>query len=184
MLDTSDTWRKCAVNMLRDLKVFRSPASSLRPPLEQEWQIKRDHHLIRLMTGKRNVDAVRVGLLLSQASAPMLVRPYCVNTTARETTAGEKHTAQTWRLMTKWLRQLFSISGVRRCKMHLKEWIWAASLQRTLISGFRMLSNFPEISSLAFKSFPETITALPRSALPFTLCLLGRRLPPTLHFSH
>lgn len=106
---------------------------------------------------------MHVWLILSQASVAMLVRPYCVNTAAQETTAGEKHTAQTWRLMTKWLRQLFSISGVRRCKMHGTK--LGHKFGMNAISGFTMLPIFG-ISRLSLNSLPEKIKALTQSSLP------------------
>lgn len=58
MLDTLDTLKKCAVNMLMDMKKSSTEPEALL--LNKSDRFKKDHHLIRLMTGKRNVDAMRV----------------------------------------------------------------------------------------------------------------------------
>lgn len=119
------------------------------------------------MTGKRNVDAVHVWLILSQASVAMLVRPYCVNSAAQETTAGEKHTAQTWWLMTKWLRQLFSMSGVRHRKMHWTKLGHKYGMDVNL--WFQDASNF-----LNFKAVFQQLTGKDKGPSP--------KLPPYSSF--
>lgn len=105
----------------------------------------------------------RVWLILSQASVAMLVRPYCVNTAAQETTAGEKHTTQTWRLMTKWLRQLFSISRTRHCKIHCMRLGHKFGMNVNL--QFHDASNF-----LNFKNVFQQLTGTDKGTYP--------KLPP------